>query len=137
MTAAAAPLAPTAAPALDKVSLPNLSQTAAPGDDLKPTLPTLDRLGASLQPDVDVQKVASEFFRTFAQHVSANNVEGITSLFLEDGWWRDQLALTWEFRTFHGVGKIRKFLADQLAGSGIALGGVRDVALQQPYPDLA
>ncbi|PCH33003.1 FAD/NAD(P)-binding domain-containing protein [Wolfiporia cocos MD-104 SS10] len=137
MAAAAAPLAPTAAPALDKVSLPTLTQTVAPDDDLKPTLPTLDRLGASLQPDVDVQKVASEFFRAFAQHVSANNVEGITSLFLDDGWWRDQLALTWEFRTFHGVGKIRKFLADQLAGSGIALGGVRDVALQQPYPDLA
>ncbi|KZT00875.1 FAD/NAD-P-binding domain-containing protein [Laetiporus sulphureus 93-53] len=106
---------------------------------LKPALPTLDRLGASLQPDVDVKKVASEWFRIFSDYISAGDVDGIASLFLEDGWWRDMLALTWEFRTFHGIEKIKKFLQDQLPVIKVASLKLReaDTLLQQPYPDLA
>ncbi|KAF9813360.1 hypothetical protein IEO21_05652 [Rhodonia placenta] len=104
----------------------------------KPELPTLDRLGASLQPDTDIQAVAAAWYRTFAQHVSAGDIDGILSLFIDDGWWRDLLALTWEFRTFHGVPQIRQFLSDQLVARKFApSAAVRDVVLKQPYPDLA
>ena len=75
-------------------------------DTLTPTLPTLDRLGASLQADLDSNKVAAEWFTKFSSAVSAKDTSKIVDLFLADGWWRDHLALTWEFRTFHGVGEI-------------------------------
>ncbi|RXW25485.1 hypothetical protein EST38_g327 [Candolleomyces aberdarensis] len=54
-------------------------------------------------------------------------------------YWRDMLALTWDFRTFEGSNKIRKFLEDRLTQSNI-----RNVKLSQetppilasPFPDL-
>ncbi|KAH9947038.1 FAD/NAD-P-binding domain-containing protein [Amylocystis lapponica] len=104
---------------------------------LPTTLPTLDKLGVSLQPDLDVHKVAEEWFRAFSQHVSSNNIDGVLDLFVQDGWWRDHLALTWEFRTFHGVPKIKKFLHDRLADSKPAAFKLGNVVLEQEYADLA
>ncbi|KAJ2924869.1 hypothetical protein H1R20_g12243, partial [Candolleomyces eurysporus] len=54
-------------------------------------------------------------------------------------YWRDMLALTWDFRTFEGSYKIRKFLEDRLTQANI-----RNVKLSQetppvlasPFPDL-
>ncbi|CCL99977.1 uncharacterized protein FIBRA_02002 [Fibroporia radiculosa] len=106
-------------------------------DSVKPALPTLDKLGVSLQPDLDVQKVAAEWFRAFSQHISSSNVPGIVGLLLEDGWWRDQLVLTWEFRTFHGADKVQKFLEDRLPVVKPASFKLGTVSLTQPYPDLA
>ncbi|EPS95850.1 FAD/NAD-binding domain-containing protein [Fomitopsis schrenkii] len=119
---------------------PSVSQTAVPNgtDTLIPTLPTLDWLGASLQADIDAQNVAAQWFAQFASAVSAKDTRKIVDLFIPDGWWRDHLALTWEFRTFHGVAKIKRFLDDQLASFGVAGLRLRDGALlKQPYPDLA
>ncbi|KAI0933038.1 hypothetical protein AcW1_000021 [Taiwanofungus camphoratus] len=106
-------------------------------DTFKPALPTLDKLGASLQPDLDVQKVASEWFRAFSQYISANDIDGILGISLEDVWWRDMLALTWEFRTFHGAPKVKTFLQDRLTAANVSSLELGDVALKQPYPDLA
>ena len=108
-------------------------------DTSNPPLPTLDRLGVSLQAKYDVQKIAAEWFAKFTQAVSAKDTAAIAGLFLTDGWWRDHLALTWEFRTFHGTAKIKKFLDDQLAAFDFSNVRFRDdsAALKQPYPDLA
>ncbi|KZT68497.1 FAD/NAD(P)-binding domain-containing protein [Daedalea quercina L-15889] len=107
-------------------------------DTFNPALPTLDRLGASLHADTDVQKIAAQWFAKFAEAVSAKDTSKIVGLFLEDGWWRDHLALTWEFRTFHGAAKINKFLDDQLAPFDFSALNLRGgAALKQPYPDLA
>ncbi|CCM06537.1 uncharacterized protein FIBRA_08811 [Fibroporia radiculosa] len=106
-------------------------------DGLEPTLPTLDRLGSTVPPDLDAQSVATEWIHTFSQHISANNIVGIVSLFAEDGWWRDLLALTWDFRTFHGVVKIKKFLEDQLPVMKPSPFKLKDASLLQPYSDLA
>ncbi|KAI0770914.1 FAD/NAD-P-binding domain-containing protein [Trametes elegans] len=101
-------------------------------------LPTLERLGVNAVPtDVDVQKVANLWLDSFAQHVAANNIDGVLSLFSSDGWWRDMLALTWEFRTFHGAVKIRKFLEDRLAQAKLSNFKLGTVKLETPYPDLA
>ena len=118
------------------------SQKAVPDpegvDTVAPILPTLDRLGASLQADLDANKVATEWFTTFSDAVSAKDTSKIVDLFIADGWWRDHLALTWEFRTFHGVAKIKKFLDDQLKPFDFSNVKLRDGAvLKQPYPDLA
>ncbi|KZT00877.1 FAD/NAD(P)-binding domain-containing protein [Laetiporus sulphureus 93-53] len=144
MAAAVAPLMP-AFTTFDKLDAPLQpivdAQKAVHGTDtLKPTLPTLDRLGASVpDSDIDVEKIASEWFKSFTDYVLAGDVDGIMGLFLDDGWWRDLLALTWEFRTFHGVSKIKKFLQDQLPVMKLSLLKLRDgnTVLRTPYPDLA
>ncbi|EMD41360.1 hypothetical protein CERSUDRAFT_79019 [Gelatoporia subvermispora B] len=109
---------------------------AAATETLTPTLPTLDKLGASLQDDLDVQKVAHAWFAAFSQHVSANNIDGLLSLFVEDAWWRDMLAFTWEFRTFHGQAKIKKFLQDRLASTKVSNLKLGNVVLEKQYSDL-
>ena len=116
------------------------SQKAVPNgtEIISPTLPTLDRLGASLQADVNAPRVAAEWFAQFASAVSRGDTRQIVDLFIPDGWWRDHLALTWEFRTFHGGARIKRFLDDQLASFGVAGLQLRDGALlKRPYPDLA
>lgn len=110
---------------------------SAAAETFAPALPTLDNAEALLKPDLDVQKVASGWFRAFSQYVSANDINGILDISLEDVWWRDMLALTWELRTFHGAPKIQKFLEDRLAISKLSSLKLGDVSLQRPYPDLA
>ncbi|THH30839.1 hypothetical protein EUX98_g3351 [Antrodiella citrinella] len=79
------------------------------------TLPTLDKLKASVPDNLDVQKVANDFVNSFAKAVKANDVSGILSLLHPDAWWRDTLALTWDLRTFQGHANIKQFLTDRLA----------------------
>ncbi|KAI0668759.1 FAD/NAD-P-binding domain-containing protein [Trametes maxima] len=101
-------------------------------------LPTLERLGVNAVPtDVDAVKVAKLWLDSFAQHVASNNIDGILSLIVSDGWWRDMLALTWDFRTFHGHAKIRKLLQDRLADAKLSAFTLIDAKLETPYPDLA
>ncbi|KAH9920544.1 FAD/NAD(P)-binding domain-containing protein [Epithele typhae] len=101
-------------------------------------LPTLDRLGVAAAPaDVDPSKVAALWFASFTQLAQSNDIDGLLALFIPDAWFRDMLALTWAFRTFHGQAKIRPFLTDRLAASKISDWALGDVRLDTPYPDLA
>lgn len=105
------------------------------------TLPTLDTLNARLPTSLDAKAVASAWFKQFAKHVEAGDAPGTSALFLEDSFWRDHLALTWEFRTFHGSERIVHFLADVLASADTKMTNLKieedHVELQTPYPDLA
>ncbi|KAF7378261.1 Flavin-containing monooxygenase [Mycena sanguinolenta] len=104
-----------------------------------PNLPTLDRLNATVAPDLDVAKVAAAWMGSFASLVEAGDVDGIVGLFIEESHWRDMLALTWDFRTFHGVSDIQKFLSDRLAVSKLANLRIKEGSpvLLRPYADLA
>ncbi|CCM05743.1 uncharacterized protein FIBRA_07975 [Fibroporia radiculosa] len=99
-------------------------------------LPTLDRLGVSVQPDIDAQSVASDWFQAFAQHVSSGDATQVAGLFAADAWWRDFLSLTWDFRTFHGDAKIKTFLEDQLPAMNPTSLELNSARLVRPYPDL-
>ncbi|EIW65342.1 FAD/NAD-P-binding domain-containing protein [Trametes versicolor FP-101664 SS1] len=111
---------------------------AAATHTLPVTLPTLDRLGVKAVPtDVDAEKVAGLWLEQLAQHITNDNIDGALSLFAPDAWWRDMLALTWEFRTFHGAAKIRKLLQDRLAPSQLSNFKLASAQLEAPYPDLA
>ena len=103
------------------------------------TLPTLDKLNATISPDVDPSKVAAEWFQSFSASVEAGDVDRIIGLFVLDSYWRDILALTWDFRTFEGASRIRKFLADRLPSVHVKSLKLdfESVELQQLYPDLA
>ncbi|KAG6899119.1 hypothetical protein C0993_000645 [Termitomyces sp. T159_Od127] len=103
-------------------------------------LPTLQRLNATIPADLDVKAVAKAWFAAFVTSVEAGDAQGVAKLFVNDGYWRDMLALTWDFRTFYGLSKITQFLADRLGSVRPTAFTLRDdgyLALQQPYPDLA
>ncbi|KAG6867785.1 hypothetical protein C0993_011115 [Termitomyces sp. T159_Od127] len=112
-------------------------------DDLslpEPALPTLQKLNATIPADLDAKAVAKAWFAFFAQSIEAGDAQGVAKLFVDDGYWRDMLALTWDFRTFSGLSKITQFLADRLGSvrpTALALRDDAYLALQQPYPDLA
>ncbi|KAL1678256.1 hypothetical protein EV122DRAFT_212285 [Schizophyllum commune] len=79
------------------------------------TLPTLDNLGTTVADgEVDANALATEWFDQFARAASAGDAAATVDLFIYGSYWRDILALTWDFRTFHGADKIRSFLTDQL-----------------------
>ncbi|KAH9970112.1 FAD/NAD(P)-binding domain-containing protein [Lactifluus volemus] len=101
-------------------------------------LPTLERLGASVPPNLDVVSVAQKWFQTFANFVQTGNVNGILGQLVADAFWRDILALTWDFRTFYGSDRIQQFLLDRLASTKLSTLQLDEttVAVQQPYPDI-
>jgi hypothetical protein len=63
-----------------------------------------------------------------------------STLFVPDAYWRDILALTWDFRTFSGLPSISQFLIDRLAivrPRSFSLREDASLRLQQPFPDVA
>ena len=62
------------------------------------------------------QKVASSIINAFNAAISKQEYSTIAALFTENGYWRDHLALSWQFRTVQGHGPILEFL-NKCAGS--------------------
>lgn len=112
---------------------PNTSQIP----DIK--LPTLGNLNATVPADLDARRVASNWFSAFSAALESRDVQAVADLFLPESFWRDFLALTWDFRTFIGRDKIEHFLKDQLSIVGMRSVKLRDnyIELQRPYDDLA
>jgi hypothetical protein len=112
------------------------------GVDLIPNtpLPTLDKLGASVPSNLDAKAVANKWFTAFSAALSTSNTQLLSTLFVSDAFWRDMLALTWDFRTFSGLPSISQFLTDRLAMMHPRSFSLREDAflgLQQPFPDVA
>lgn len=63
---------------------------------------------ASDKPDPD--SVASDIVEAFNKHLDAQDNKGLATLFADDGFWRDHLALSWSFRTLRGHQEIQNFL---------------------------
>jgi phosphoglycerate dehydrogenase-like enzyme len=101
-------------------------------------LPTLERLGVSAPPDVDAVVVVQTWFKTFANHVETGDIDGILGQLVDDAFWRDILALTWDFRTFFGSNCIQQFLVDRLAAAKLSVLqlDMTTAALGRPYPDI-
>ena len=104
-----------------------------------PPLPTLSNLNATVPNDLDVQKVASEWLNALSNAIESKNSDDAVRLFVEDSWWRDMLALTWDFRTFRGAPAIRTFLHDRIGVVHPRSFKLRQdfLGLQRPYEDIA
>jgi hypothetical protein len=103
-------------------------------------LPTLDRLGASVPADIDAKAIAKQWFSDFSTALKTSNTQNLSTLFVSNAFWRDMLALTWEFRTFSGLPSISQFLTDRLSTMHPIAFTLRDDAylgLQKPFPDVA
>jgi len=103
------------------------------------TLPTLDNLRSSISPNVDVQAVVGQWFSAFKEAMQSKNIPAIIDLLVDDVFWRDMLALTWDFHTFQSTPSVSKFLTDQLPLFTLSSFTLKKdlVELQRPYPDLA
>ncbi|KAM3457924.1 hypothetical protein NHJ6243_007610 [Beauveria neobassiana] len=89
--------------------------TAAPTVHTMPgttNLPLASFPSAAATKHLDPLKTAEAFCSAFNTHLASGDTESLAGLFLENGYWRDHLALTWEFRTVQSPGKIAGFLAD-------------------------
>lgn len=62
-------------------------------------LPTLHSLGSTVDTNLDVHAVVNDWFARFVKAVGIKEVPAIIDLFLDNCFWRDMLALTWDFRT--------------------------------------
>jgi hypothetical protein len=103
------------------------------------SLPTFDKLRSKVPANVDVKAVAGKWLESFAEHVRSANITGLIDLFVDDAFFRDVLALTWDFRTFEGTHAIKKFLEDRLPEANPTSFKLKDeyLSLQQLYPDVA
>lgn len=102
------------------------------------SLPTLDRLNAKVPSSVDAKGTASSWFLDFVKHVENRDIPAIAASLVDYAFWRDMLALTWDFRTFEGTQPIFQLLQDTLAKAGMRNLQLKEdlVTLQQPYPDI-
>ncbi|RAK95502.1 flavin-containing monooxygenase [Aspergillus ibericus CBS 121593] len=60
--------------------------------------------------DVNATQVASQLVEKINTALAKGDVQAITNLFLEDGFWRDHLCLTWDFHTAKGKDNISSLL---------------------------
>ncbi|KAI0487272.1 hypothetical protein F4859DRAFT_501795 [Xylaria cf. heliscus] len=60
--------------------------------------------------DLDPSKVASNLVESFNKALDKKDYSAVANLFVEDGYWRDHLALSWVFRTIHTRPHILDFL---------------------------
>jgi hypothetical protein len=61
--------------------------------------------------------VAETWITEFNFYLDTGDIAKILTLFHEDCWWRDMLALTWDFRTIHPLPKVATFVKDNLLQS--------------------
>jgi hypothetical protein len=134
-----------------------------PSEAALPTLAKL-RLETFNFNGVDALTVAQNWVNAFGAACHTDNVQAILDLLVGSNftspplsdppppaadlsqdpsvYWRDVLALTWDFRTFESTPSIRQFLQDRLKVTGIRNVEINTTdkgafpALQRPYPDL-
>lgn len=64
----------------------------------------------------DVDKIAQALIDRFNAALSAEDTKAILDLFLDDCYWRDHLALSWDYHTLKGKQKIEDFLGAETKG---------------------
>ena len=58
----------------------------------------------------DPRSIAQKFVEQFNSALQAQDFDALSSFFINEGYWRDHLALTWAFRTLNSPPKIKEFL---------------------------
>ncbi|KAG6327305.1 hypothetical protein ID866_11784, partial [Astraeus odoratus] len=103
------------------------------------SLPTLQRLGSTVDPNIDARAVAKAWFTSFVGAMTTKDVPRIVDLLFDDALWRDMLSLTWDFHTYEGRNTVTRFLTDQLPKFDPTAFKLREdlVHFQMPYEDIA
>jgi hypothetical protein len=101
-------------------------------DPFHQRLPTLDTLGVTDLSNVSPSKVAIEWLDAFSAAITQSDMGAVVDLFLEDGFWKDVIALTWDLRTFEGRNDITKLLDTRLAVTGLREIRLLEESLREP-----
>ncbi|KZT62302.1 FAD/NAD(P)-binding domain-containing protein [Calocera cornea HHB12733] len=85
---------------------------------------------------------ATTWFAAFATALAspAPDIPAALALLSTDAYWRDMLALTWDFRSFHRKPAIATFLTDRLPTTGLTdlhLSTEHPPKLEQPWQDVS
>lgn len=86
-------------------------------------LPTANFPVSPAESNVDAETVASEWVEAFNKTIHSD-LTGVSDLFLQESYWRDQLCLSWDLRTLQGPEKIKIFLSDSTSSHRIKSVGV-------------
>ena len=97
-------------------------------------LPQLDK---PLPEDLNVTEIAREWLSKFASAIQSGETAEVVNLLVDDSFWRDVLAITWDFRTFRGHPGIRKFLDDRLHIANLTTFELGDATLVKLPPSVA
>lgn len=89
------------------------------------------RLEKPLPADLNPAEIAQEWFSRFAPLVQSGDAAGIVELLIDDSFWRDVLAITWDFRTFRGHAGIKEFLGDRLDVANLTTFNLQNATLVQ------
>ncbi|KAJ5083936.1 flavin-binding protein [Penicillium alfredii] len=92
---------------------------------------------AEVDPSVEVQKVAQEWLSKLAAAFSTTDFSGVRELFHEDSWWRDIVALQWDFRTIRGQERIKEFLRQNQQLAPVSSFRLQETGHFQPRLEIA
>jgi cation diffusion facilitator CzcD-associated flavoprotein CzcO len=67
---------------------------------------------------VDARSIACDWLRDFAVGAAAGDADALSKLILDDGWWRDVVALTWDLDWAHAPAAVGARLAAELTAAG-------------------
>ena len=67
---------------------------------------------------IDAQGTVEHWFSQLELSLKAHQISGLDGLFVPECWWKDTLALSWDFRALHTVPKIEGYLGENLPGRG-------------------
>lgn len=62
---------------------------------------------------VDAAATATKIIDSLNQRLASRDFQSLSELFVEDGYWRDHLAISWSLRTLKGRNNIVEFLTQQ------------------------
>jgi hypothetical protein len=67
----------------------------------------------------DADNVATKWVESFNQIIAHPNLAALSDIFLQESYWRDQLCLSWDFRTLNGPEKMIDLLEKENRGCRI------------------
>jgi hypothetical protein len=77
-------------------------------------------MAASHTSSLDADKIASKWVSAFGDALVRADVDATTSLFHEQGWFRNMLTFSWDWDSFSGHTAIKSYLSNTLAKAQIS-----------------
>ncbi|KAJ5883573.1 uncharacterized protein N7473_010459 [Penicillium subrubescens] len=95
-----------------------------------PHIIELPKTPNSAEPDAGA--VVQQWFTALEMALSRSASLDIASLFHEDSWWRDMLALDWDMRTLHSAAEISEFLSAHQSKARLSAFRIQEQGKFQP-----
>jgi hypothetical protein len=90
--------------------------------------------GTATDESLDAVKVAADIITSFQTSLIDRDFDAVAGLFHEDGYWRDHLALSWDFRTAKGRNAIASRLKESCPLQKVAVDQATDWKTPKLFP---